>query len=99
MNYRPLHDRVIVQPIEDETVTPSGITIVSTTQKEPTAKGVVLAVGPGKPLDNGTVRGLAVSVGETVVFGRRAGTEVPFGIGHLRILREDDIMCVIPPSA
>jgi chaperonin GroES len=93
MNIRPLHDRVVVKRWEEEKTSPGGIVIPDTAKEKP-IKGEVVAAGTGKLLDNGQVRALDVKVGDKVLFGKYAGTEVKVdGIEYL-MLREDDIMGV-----
>ena len=94
MAIRPLHDRVIVKRVPEETKTKGGI-IIPDTAKEKPIEGEVVAVGNGKILDDGTVRKLEVKAGDRILFGKYSGTEVKIdGEEHL-ILREDDILGVI----
>ncbi len=94
MNIRPLHDRVIVKRIENETTTKGGI-IIPDTAKEKPIEGKVIAVGNGKILEDGSVRKMAVKAGDRVLFGKYSGTDVKLeGEEHL-IMREDDILAVI----
>jgi chaperonin GroES len=94
MSIRPLSDRILVQRLEDEQITKSGI-IIPDTAKEKPQQGKVVAVGNGKLLDNGTRIEPPVKAGEKVLFGKYAGTEVKFdGIEYL-ILREDDLLGII----
>lgn len=94
MKIRPLHDRVVVRRMEEERTTAGGIVIPDTAAEKP-MRGEIIAVGPGKSLDNGDVRALAVKVGDVVLFGKYSGTEVKVGGQELVIMREDDIMGVI----
>jgi chaperonin GroES len=94
MNIRPLHDRVIVKRVEEERTTPGGIVIPDAATEKP-IKGEVIAAGNGKILENGEVRGLDVKVGDTVLFGKYAGTEVKVEGQELLVMKEDDIMAVI----
>ncbi len=90
---RPLHDRVIVRRIEEEEKTKGGL-IIPDTAKEKPQEGKVIAVGPGRQED-GKVIALDIKAGDTILFGKYAGTEIKLdGVGHL-ILREDDILGVI----
>jgi chaperonin GroES len=91
---RPLNDRVVIQRKEEERTTAAGIVIPDNATEKPVF-GVVLAVGPGKVLDNGEVRALGVKVGDTVVFGKYAGNEVKLHGEELVVMREDDIIGVI----
>lgn len=94
MAIRPLHDRVLVRRIEDETTTPGGIVIPDSAKEKP-AQGEILAAGNGKILENGDVRPLDVKVGDKVLFGKYAGTEVKVDGEELLVMREDDIVGVL----
>ena len=94
MKIRPLHDRIVVDRLDEEDTSKGGIVIPSTAKEKP-SRGKVIAVGTGKPLDNGQVRSLEVKVGEQVLFGKYAGTEVKVGDNEYVVMREDDIMGVI----
>ena len=94
MKIRPLHDRVIVKRIEEETTTKGGI-IIPDTAKEKPMEGLITAVGNGKLLDNGKTQALEVKKGDKVLFGKYAGTDIKIdGEEHL-IMREDDIIAII----
>jgi len=93
MNIRPLHDRVVIKRMEEERLSAGGIVIPDTATEKP-IRGEVIAVGEGKPLDNGTVRALKVKTGDKVLFGKYSGTEVKVdGVDYL-VVREDDIFAV-----
>ncbi|MDH5433644.1 MAG: co-chaperone GroES [Gammaproteobacteria bacterium] len=94
MSIRPLHDRVLVRRLEDETTSAGGIVIPDNAKEKP-SRGEVLAVGNGKILDSGDVRALAVKVGDKILFGKYAGNEVKIDGEELLIMREDDIMGII----
>ena len=94
MKIRPLHDRVIVRRQEEERTSPGGIVIPDNAAEKP-VRGEVLAVGNGKILDSGEVRGLDVKVGDIVLFGKYSGTEVKINGEELLVMREEDIMGVI----
>ena len=94
MKIRPLHDRVIVKRMEEERTSPGGIVIPDAAAEKP-IKGTVVAAGNGKILENGDVRALDVNVGDTVLFGKYAGTEVKVEGEDLLVMKEDDIMAVI----
>jgi chaperonin GroES len=94
MNIRPLHDRVIIRRMEEETKTAAGIVIPDTATEKP-IRGEVMAVGNGKVLDDGSVRALDVKVGDKVLFGKYSGTEVKVGGEELLVMREEDIMGVL----
>ncbi|MCD6320254.1 MAG: co-chaperone GroES [Candidatus Desulfofervidaceae bacterium] len=94
MKIRPLHDRVLVKRIEEETKTKGGI-IIPDTAKEKPIKGEVIAIGEGRVLDNGQKVPVSVKVGDKIIFSKYAGTEIKIeGEEHL-IMREDDILGVI----
>jgi chaperonin GroES len=92
MNIRPLHDRVIIERLEERT-TASGIVIPDTAGDKP-QRGKVLAAGPGK-YENGALRKPDVKVGDQVLFGKYSGTEVKVNGKDLLVMREEDIMGVI----
>lgn len=94
MKIRPLHDRVVVKRVEEETKTAGGIVLPGSAAEKP-SEGEVVAVGPGKPLDNGQVRALEVKVGDKVLFGKYSGTEVKVDGEQYVVMREEDIMGVL----
>jgi len=94
MKIRPLHDRVVIRRKEEERTTPGGIVIPDSATEKP-IQGEVVAVGNGKPLDNGQVRPMAVKVGDRVLFGKYSGTEVKIAGEELLVMREEDLMGVI----
>ncbi len=94
MNIRPLHDRVVIKRMEEETTSAGGIVIPDTATEKP-ARGTILAVGNGKITDNGEVRPLDVKVGDEVLFGKYSGTELTVDGEDVIVMREDDIMGVI----
>ena len=94
MKMRPLHDRVIVKRMEEERTSPGGIVIPDAAAEKP-IKGKVVAAGKGKILENGDIRPLDVKVGDQVLFGKYAGTEVKVDGEELLVMKEDDIMAVI----
>ncbi len=94
MNIRPLHDRVFIKRMEEETTSAGGIVIPDTATEKP-ARGTILAVGNGKITDNGEVRSLDVKVGDEVLFGKYSGTELTVDGEDVIVMREDDIMGVI----
>ncbi len=93
LNIRPLYDRIVVQRLPDERTTAGGIVIPDSAAEKPT-RGKVLAVGTGKPLDNGQVRPLQVKKDDIVLFGKYAGNEIKLDGEELVIMREEDIMGV-----
>ena len=94
MKLRPLHDRVIVKRLEQETKTASGIVIPDTAAEKPD-QGEVLAVGNGKILEDGKVRALQVKVGDKILFGKYSGQTVKVQGEELLVIREEDVMGVI----
>jgi chaperonin GroES len=97
MSLKPLNDRIVVQPAEAETRTASGLVLPDSALEKP-QKGVVLAVGPGKKLDNGALVVPDVSVGDTVLYGKYSGTEVQLGGKEFVILRAEDVLGVLMGS-
>jgi len=94
MKIRPLHDRVVVKRTEEERTSPGGIVIPDAAAEKP-IKGEIVAAGNGKISENGEVRALDVKVGDQVLFGKYAGTEVKVDGEDLLVMKEDDIMAVI----
>ena len=94
MKIRPLHDRVIVRRMEEETTSAGGIVLPDSATEKP-MRGEIIAVGPGKTNDQGTVQALDVKVGDTVLFGKYAGTEIKIDGEEVVVMREEDIMGVI----
>ena len=94
MNLRPLHDRVIIKRLDNETKTASGIVIPETAAEKPD-QGEILAVGTGKKDESGKVIPLDVKVGDRVLFGKYAGQTVKVDNEELIVMREDDIMAVV----
>jgi chaperonin GroES len=94
MKIRPLHDRVIIKRVEEETMSKGGI-IIPDTAKEKPAQGEVVAVGTGKVLENGTKIEMNVKAGDKILFSKYAGTEVKVEGEEYLIMREDDILGVI----
>ena len=94
MQVRPLQDRVLIERLEEETKTAGGI-IIPDNNKEKPAQGRIVAVGSGQRLQDGTVRALDVKAGDTVLFGKYAGTEVKVEGKDLLIMREDDLLGVL----
>lgn len=89
-----MHDRVIIERLEEERMSPGGIVIPDNAAEKP-AKGKVVAVGNGKVLDDGSTRALDLKVGDTVLFGKYSGTEVKVDGKDLLVMREDDVMAVL----
>jgi len=95
MNIRPLHDRVVIRRMEEETKTSGGIVLPGSAAEKPN-QGEIVAVGTGKPLDNGEVRAMSVSVGDTVVSGQYSGSNTIKVDGEeLLIMNESEILGVV----
>ena len=94
MNFRPLHDRVVVRRVEGESKTAGGIIIPDTAAEKP-QQGEVLAVGPGAREESGKLIPLDVKKGDKVLFGKWSGTEVKIDGQDLLIMKESDIMGVL----
>ena len=94
MNLRPLHDRVIVKRLENETTTASGIVLPDNAAEKPD-QGEILVVGPGRTNDEGTVKPLNVKVGDRVLFGKYSGQSVKVDGEELLVMKEDDLFAVV----
>ena len=94
MKFRPLHDRVVVKRVEEDTKTKGGIIIPETAQEKP-MQGKIIAVGPGARDESGKLVPLDVKKGDTVLFGKWSGTEVKIDGEELLIMKESDIMGVL----
>ncbi len=94
MKFRPLHDRVVVKRVEEDTKTKGGIIIPETAQEKP-MQGKIIAVGPGARDESGKVVPLDVKKGDLVLFGKWSGTEVKIDGDELMIMKESDIMGVL----
>ena len=94
MNIRPLHDRVILKRMEEETTSAGGIVIPDSATEKP-VRGEIIAAGNGKRLESGDIIPLDVKVGDHVLFGKYSGTEVKVDDEELLVMREEDIMAVI----
>jgi chaperonin GroES len=94
MNIKPLEDRIVVEPNEAETTTSSGLVIPDTAKEKP-QQGKVLAVGPGRTLDNGNLAPLGVKVGDTVLYSKYGGTEVTVAGKDYLILSGRDVLAVM----
>ena len=91
---RPLDDRVVVSQLDAEEKTAGGIVLPDTAKEKP-QKGEIVAVGPGRLLDNGDRGGLSVKVGDHVFFGKYAGSDVKVEGQELKIMRESDILGIL----
>ena len=94
MQFRPLHDRVVIRRIEAEERSKGGI-IIPDTAKEKPQEGEVIAVGPGARDENGQIQALDVKVGDRILFGKWSGTEVKLDGEDLLIMKESDIMGIV----
>ncbi len=94
MNLRPLHDRVLVRRVEEDTKSAGGIIIPDTAQEKP-MQGEIIAVGNGARSDDGSLQPLEVGKGDKILFGKWSGTEVKLNGEELLIMKETDIMGVI----
>jgi len=94
MKFRPLNDRILVKRIEAETRTAGGL-IIPDSAKEKPLEGEVIATGPGRRMDDGTLRPIPLKAGDRILFGKYAGDEIKLdGSDHV-IVREDDVLAVV----
>ncbi len=91
---RPLDDRVVVEPIAAEATTSGGIVLPDTAKEKP-QRGTIVAVGPGKLLDNGKRGELSVGVGDEVIYGKYGGSDIELNGEEVKILRETDILAKV----
>jgi chaperonin GroES len=98
MKFRPLHDRVLLRRVAEESRTAGGI-IIPDTAKEKPMEGEVVAVGPGARSEDGEIRPLDVRVGDRVLFGKWSGTEIKLDGEELMIMKESDLMGIIEGAA
>lgn len=94
MKFKPLHDRVVVKPLELDTKTAGGIIIPDSAQEKP-MQGKIVGVGPGNRGDDGELQAMDVKVGDVVLYGKWSGTEIKIAGDDVLIMRESDIMGVI----
>lgn len=94
MKIRPLHDRVVVRRLEEEALSAGGIVLPDSAAEKP-SQGEVLSVGPGKPLDDGSIRAPDLKAGDKVLFGQYGGSTVKIDGEELLILTESEIFGVI----
>jgi chaperonin GroES len=94
MKIKPLHDRIIVERIEEETKTAGGL-IIPDTAKEKPQQGKVVAVGKGKVTEDGKVLAMDVKEGDRILFGKYSGTEVKLDGKEYLIMREDDVLGIV----
>src|SRR4030042_3829432 len=93
-NYKPLNDHVLIKPINGQEVSKAGIILPDTVDKEKPEKGEIVALGPGKLLENGQRAPVSVKVGDKVIFKKYSPDEIP-GEENLLMIKEEDIMAVI----
>jgi chaperonin GroES len=94
MNFRPLHDRVLVERVAEETKSAGGILIPDNAREKP-QQGIVTAVGPGAILENGNVRAPEVKKGDRILFGKYSGSELKLDGKEYVIMKEEDVMAVL----
>jgi chaperonin GroES len=94
MKLRPLDDRVVVEPVEAEERTAGGIVLPDSAKERP-QRGKVVAVGPGKLLENGQRGQLSVSIGDEVIYGKYGGTDIEVNGVDVKVLRESDILAKV----
>jgi len=94
MKFRPLHDRVLVRRLDQETTTAGGVIIPDTVQEKP-MEGEIVSAGSGARAEDGTVTPLDVKKGDRILFGKWSGTEVKIDGEDLLIMKESDIMGII----
>ena len=94
MNLKPLADRIVVEPIEQEEVTAGGI-ILPETAKEKPQQGTVIAAGPGRTDDDGKRVAMEVKVGDKVLYAKYSGTEIKLDGKKVLILRESDVLAIV----
>jgi chaperonin GroES len=94
MKIRPLHDRVVIRRVDEETVTAGGIVLPGKAAEKP-SQGEVLAIGTGKIMDNGEKRSMSVKVGDKVLFGQYAGSTVKIDGNEVLVMSESEIFGVI----
>jgi chaperonin GroES len=94
IQFRPMDDRVLVEPREADDKTAGGIILPDSAREKP-QRGIVIATGPGKLLDSGKRGEMSVKVGDEVFYGKYAGTEVEFGTDEFVVIRENDILAIV----
>ncbi|MFZ5364553.1 MAG: co-chaperone GroES [Patescibacteria group bacterium] len=95
MNIKPLGDRVIIKPIAEDITTKSGIVLPETVEKEKAERGEILAIGPGRLLDNGELAPMSVKVGDKVMFKKYSPDEIKVDGEELLVISEQDILAII----
>ncbi len=95
MSLRPLHDRILVERLDEDDSTSSGGIIIPDSAKEKPQQGKIVAVGNGKKKDDGTVVALDVNSGDKILFGKYSGSDVKVDDNEYLIMREDEVLAVI----
>ena len=95
MNIKPLGDHIVVKPKKEKEITASGIVLPDTVDKEKKAEGEIVAVGPGKMLENGQRASMEVKVGQTVLYKKWGGDEIKVGDEEYKIVSQEDILAVL----
>jgi chaperonin GroES len=93
----PLHDRIVVERAIEEQMSKGGIVIPDTAKEKP-IRGFIVAVGPGKRLESGEIQPMSVKVGDEILFGKYAGTEVKLDNKEYIVMREDDVIAIMKQS-
>ncbi len=94
IKFRPMDDRILVEPCEAQETTAGGIFLPDTAREKP-QRGTVIATGPGKLLDSGNRGEMSVRLGDEVFYGKYSGTEIEFGTEKCVVLRENDILAIV----
>ncbi|MFQ5414250.1 MAG: co-chaperone GroES [Phycisphaerae bacterium] len=94
LKFRPMDDRVLLEPSEADEKTTGGIILPDTAREKP-QRGVIRATGPGKLLDSGQRGALSVKVGDEVLYGKYSGTEIEFNDTKYVVLRESDVLAIV----
>lgn len=94
MKLRPIEDRIIVEPLEADTITPGGIVLPDNVQEKP-SRGIVVSIGPGRLLENGTRSEMSIKEGDEVIYGKYSGAEFEVDGKSLRIVREQELFAQV----
>jgi chaperonin GroES len=94
VTFRPMEDRILIEPCESEEMTAGGIILPDTAREKP-QRGKVVATGPGKLLDSGNRGEMSVKVGNEVFYGKYAGTEIDLGDAKYVVARENDVLAIV----
>lgn len=97
INLRPLDDRVVIEPLAAEEMTAGGIVLPDSAKEKP-QRGIVLAIGEGKLLDNGQRSQMSIAVGDEVIYGKYSGSDIEVGDKEVKILRESDVLAKVVKS-